>query len=178
MKSSTLLVALLTSSLVVACGGSGSDNGGSSGTSGTPESSGNPGTTERTGTTNCGVQTCQAGAYCLNLACVPGCLSNTNCASAESCEKSGGNTVGTCNRTNVESPDAAPVAPDCTTFCSKLEACDPQGWSTVTAQCSQAKGRTCACIDVCGAKKSSCISCVNAAATCGDANNSCGMACK
>lgn len=86
------------------------------------------------GSTSCGVQTCQAGQFCLNLACVPGCQSNANCASDQTCEGlSGSNPIGACQ--NKEAPEAdmmstQPVITDprCKTMFDKLVQCGLFTW--------------------------------------------------
>lgn len=150
--------------LVTACssgtgegGGADAGDGGRAPTAPAGEASGGGGTTE------CGPQTCQPGTYCLNLACVPGCLANTNCASDQSCKKSGDN-VGSCQNEPTETPL------DCSGFCAKSEGCDPKGYAAVLGQCAQAKGRTCVCADVCTALPSACVSCISSSATCADAD--------
>ena len=172
MQKAVSLFAVLCGALAIACSSttvnvpSGSGDGGGGG--GSADGGAGAGTG---GTTACGIQTCQAGTYCLNMACVPGCLAETNCTSTQTCEKSAGNNTGSC-QAKAQPPgggDASVPAADCDTFCPKYQGCDPQGWSTLLSQCSQAKGRTCVCIDVCGSLKSTCISCFNAAPTCGDA---------
>ena len=118
-----------------------------------------------TGTTPCGVSTCQANQYCDNLLCRLGCLSETNCTSAQICQKSGSEDVGSCQ---VKAPVANPAAA-CDRFAAKLEVCQPREWSSLVAACTQAKGRACTGADVCNAMTSACIDCFNAAPTCGDA---------
>ncbi len=166
------LVAVFAASLfVVACSSTTTtgDGGAAPATTGTASS----------GTTPCGTQTCQAGSYCFNGACVPGCLSVSNCTSTEECDKSS-NDIGTCKAKTTAQDDsgAPPAGADCDTFCKKYEGCDPNGWTTLLGQCKSAKGRTCVCADVCGVLTSGCISCFNKAATCGDANKNCTTACK
>jgi hypothetical protein len=131
------------------------------------------------GTTQCGTQTCQPGSYCFNGACVPGCLSVSNCTSTEECDKSSGD-IGSCKAKTTTQDDSGtpPAVADCETFCKKYEGCDPNGWGTLLGQCKTAKSRTCVCADVCGVLTSGCISCFNKAATCGDANKDCAAACR
>lgn len=159
-----------TASLALACSSTTTPSGTDGGAAPTGTATG--------GTTPCGSQTCQPGSYCFNGACVPGCLSVSNCTSAEECDKSSGD-VGSC-KAKTTSPEAGPppAGADCETFCKKYEGCDPTGWNTLLGQCKTAKGRTCVCTDVCGVLTSGCISCFNAAATCGDANKNCSSACK
>ena len=86
------------------------------------------------GLTSCGIQTCQAGQFCLNLACVPGCQSNANCASDQTCEGlSGSNPIGACE--NKETPAAdmmstQPVITDprCKSMFDKLVKCSLFTW--------------------------------------------------
>ncbi len=102
-------------------------DGGSDGSAGTGGEGGN-------GVTPCGMfgdqaVNCQAGQYCsdevLNI-CENGCLSNTNCADEQTCEKAAGEDVGSCQMP-MEGIDCADV-------CSKLQACDP---STTQEMCDQ-----------------------------------------
>jgi hypothetical protein len=85
------------------------------------------------GSTSCGVQTCQAGQFCLNLACVPGCQSNANCAAAQTCEGlSGSNPIGACENKDQPTPDmsTAPVITDprCKSMFDKLVKCGLFTW--------------------------------------------------
>ena len=91
------------------------------------------GSGDRSGSTTCGVQTCQAGQYCLNLACVPGCLSNQNCASDQVCGGlEDGKPVGTCMNKGADAPDMsmAPVITDpvCKKMFDKLVQCGLFTW--------------------------------------------------
>lgn len=169
----TLAAFLAVPLFVVAC--SSTTTTGDGGTSPAPSTT----STAASGTTPCGTQTCQAGSYCFNGACVPGCLSVSNCTGTEECDKSSGD-IGTCKAKTTTPPadDASAPAADCDTFCKKYEGCDPAGWTTLLGQCKTAKNRTCVCADVCGVLTSGCISCFNKAATCGDANKNCASACK
>jgi hypothetical protein len=99
------LVTMLVISLLSACGGD----------------------TDR-GKTSCGIATCNAGQYCLNLACIPGCQSNENCASDQTCEDIGAGThVGTCqNKSNP--PTMMTTDPTCKTTCDKLVQCGLFTW--------------------------------------------------
>lgn len=87
------------------------------------------------GSTSCGIQTCQAGQYCLNLACVPGCLSNGNCASDQVCGGlEDGQTVGTCRNkdTSSDTPDMSTPSvitnPTCKSMFDKLVQCGLFTW--------------------------------------------------
>lgn len=87
------------------------------------------------GTTSCGVQTCHAGQYCLNLACVPGCQSNENCASDQTCEGlSGSNPIGNCANKGTVEPDADMSTPQvitdpkCKAMFDKLVQCGLFRW--------------------------------------------------
>lgn len=104
-----LLLLLFTAGLIAACG-----------------------STDRSGT-QCGVQICQPGQYCLNLACVPGCLSNQNCASDQTCEGlNDGKLVGNCQNKNQVSEDMSTPAvitdPKCKTMFDKLVQCGLFSW--------------------------------------------------
>jgi len=83
--------------------------------------------------TQCGFQTCQAGQYCLNQACVPGCLSNMNCASDQTCEGlSEGRIVGSCQNKNQPTEDMSSPAvitdPTCKLMFDKLVKCGLFAW--------------------------------------------------
>ena len=65
--------------------------------------------------TPCGAQSCPAGEYCLNQACAVGCLTDSNCASTQRCEKTAGHDVGSCQRASDGGTDGAvdaSLAPD------------------------------------------------------------------
>lgn len=172
-----LSLSLVSFSIALGCGGDSTGSSGSPGSAEKPDSSGSSGApaSSDNGNTECGVQRCSAGSYCLNLTCAPGCLSETNCTSSESCEKQGGNSVGSCQAKSTAVHDTP--EPDCDAFAKKAEACDPQGWAALLSQCSGAKGHPCTGADLCGALKTECISCFNEAATCGDAA-SCKTVCR
>lgn len=74
---------------LVGCG----DDGGGAGGGGSSDDDG--GELDQ-GFTECGTQTCQPGTHCLNGACVPGCVSNTNCAEGEDCDVDAVSGDGTC----------------------------------------------------------------------------------
>lgn len=82
------------------------------------------------GSTSCGVQTCQAGQYCLNLACVPGCLSNANCAEDQVCGLSDGDPIGACQNKDQPMPMMSEVItdPKCKTMFDKLVQCGLFTW--------------------------------------------------
>ncbi|HPH28256.1 MAG TPA: hypothetical protein PLA87_15520 [Pseudomonadota bacterium] len=80
------------------------------------------------GKTSCGITTCNAGQYCLNLACIPGCQSNENCALDQTCEDIGAGThVGTCQNKN-NPPTMMTTDPTCKTTCDKLVQCGLFTW--------------------------------------------------
>lgn len=104
--------------------------------------------TSQNGQTPCGSfpddqpKTCQAGQYCADeifSECVNGCLSNTNCASDQVCDKPAGLDVGTCQGEGT--------TVSCADVCAKLQACDP---SITQAQCDQ----------FCAGTNETCKSCV------------------
>ncbi len=79
------------------------------------------------GATECGLNTCQTGNYCeTGYQCTNGCTSDNNCACNQVCKKPSGENVGACVNTTASS--------DCTTFCSKAQACYPD---MTNEQCSQ-----------------------------------------
>lgn len=86
------------------------------------------------GSQQCGVLTCQAGQYCLNLSCVPGCLSNGNCASDQTCAGlNDGQTVGHCENKNQPTEDMSTPAqvitdPACKAMFDKLVKCGLFAW--------------------------------------------------
>jgi len=95
---------------------------------------------DRGGSTTCGAQTCQAGQYCLNLACVPGCQNNANCASDQFCELTSGNPVGACQNKNDPMMSEVITDPKCKTMFDKLVQCGLFTWDEgIAAQniCSQ-----------------------------------------
>lgn len=167
------IVVLIAGVGVAACGSDAGttdkddgETGSSSGKSGSSSSGSSDG---KDGITDCGSQSCQAGTYCLNMACAPGCTSNANCASGESCKKDDGETVGSCvSDGSGSSSSGGGGTVDCATFCEKLEQCDPQGYKTGLSQCSAAKGRECTCDDMCGGVTSACVTCYSEAVTCTD----------
>lgn len=135
---STLFFSLALATTVVACDGddegsdSGSDNSGGTGGSGDSGDSGGSGMQGFSDCTPMGFEdtptTCQPGQYCAdpNLAdCVPGCLSNVNCAADQSCSIPSGESIGSCVN------DAASISE--ADFCMKLLTCDPSG---TMEQCS------------------------------------------
>jgi hypothetical protein len=81
------------------------------------------------GVTSCGnfpdmiAKSCQAGQYCDDEGfskCLNGCLSDTNCASNQTCEKASATKVGNCiNKTT-------PTATSCTDLCKKAIGCKAQ----------------------------------------------------
>ena len=103
------------------------------------------GSAEHPPANNCGIQNCQAGQYCLNFACVPGCLSNQNCAADQFCGGlDEGKTVGNCQNKQNDTPDmsSAPVITDpvCKKMFDKLVQCGLFTWDEgIAAQsiCSQ-----------------------------------------
>lgn len=81
---------------------------------------------------NCGIQNCQAGQYCLNFACVPGCLSNQNCAADQFCAGlDEGKTIGNCQN-KADAPDMSMASvitdPVCKTMFDKLVQCGLFTW--------------------------------------------------
>jgi hypothetical protein len=98
------LAALTLATMLVACGGDGG------------------------GGTTCGVQSCQAGQYCLNLACVPGCQSNANCASDQTCALTDGNPIGACKNKDETMMTEVITDPQCKTMFNKLVQCGLFTW--------------------------------------------------
>lgn len=135
-----MAVALVFGLGVAGCGSDddgGSNNGTGGASSGTGGASSGTGGSSSTGNgvTPCGnfpdsqPKSCQAGQYCADEIisdCQNGCLSNTNCASDQTCEKSAGEDVGTCQ--------AVQGSTECAPVCAKLQACDP---SITQAMCDQ-----------------------------------------
>lgn len=118
-------------------GGSGQGGSGQAGTGGTAPSN---------GITPCGnfpdqqPKSCIAGQYCedeIFSKCSDGCLSDTNCTSAQMCVKTG---------TNVGSCQAKPAGKDCAAYIAKCNACGgtPQ-------ECSQ---------QACDALSADCVACI------------------
>lgn len=114
-------------------GGTAGSGGGTAGSGGGTAGSG--GSTSANGVTPCGnfpdliAKTCQAGQYCADEGfseCKVGCLSNTNCADNQTCEKAAGADVGACQ--NVTS------GVSCADFCAKITVCDS---SITMAQCNE-----------------------------------------
>ena len=135
------------------------------------------------GVTACGVQNCQPGSSCLNMACVPGCLSGSNCLTTEACEKQGGSDFGTCKTTMpmmmMSNPDAGPPPMmNCPAFCTKYQMCSPMDYMAGLTQCAQFKGRMCTCDDLCTAVSSACLTCFSNNTTCADVNDRCTSACR
>lgn len=76
-----------------------------------------------------GPKSCQAGQYCADEGfseCQNGCLSQTNCTSAQTCQKAPAEDVGSCQ-------GSTPTV-TCADVCAKLQACDP---SVTQAECDQ-----------------------------------------
>ncbi len=143
---------------LAACSGAGADDGSdgssssgaatsSAGTSSAGTSSSSGGST---GTTTCGAQQCEAGQHCENLLCVNGCLTDSNCASNQTCQDINADTsIGTC-KNNATTPTK-----DCNALCEKAQACqDPNA-----AQCMQ----------LCTAASAECVQCL--------INSNCGEGC-
>lgn len=144
-------------------GGTAGTGGGTAGTGG--GTAGTGGSTSANGVTPCGdfpdfePKSCQAGQYCADEKisdCQPGCLSNTNCADNQVCEKAAGADVGTCQ--NVTSPVG------CEAFCEKLLACDPSG---TQAECDQ----------VCAMVNDACKQCILDNNCTGIMDGACDVAC-
>lgn len=102
------LLLLLLGLAVPACGGDSGDS--------------------RQGFTQCGTFTCQPGQSCQNFACIPGCQSNVNCASDQTCEDiDSGSHIGTCQ--NKSNPMTMPMTDSvCKTTCDKLVSCGLFTW--------------------------------------------------
>jgi len=147
-----LATCLALAAAVVACGPT--DDGDSDGSSSSSSGSAN-------GVTPCGAfdgspKSCPAGQYCADETlsiCENGCLSNTNCADDQLCQKDPGYDVGTCQNTGS--------AVSCADLCAKLQACDP---AITQAQCDQA----------CAGLNDTCKSCI-VGANCTELND--GTAC-
>lgn len=169
MNKSMMVAAILVLGLVTAgCGGDDSDGeggglgGGSGGSSGNTAGSGGGGDT-RNGITPCGnfpdqqAKSCQAGQYCedeILSKCTAGCLSNTNCASNQTCEKASGADVGSCQNM-ATSTDCGPV-------CDRVLACD----NSITRPM---------CVQFCAGFNEACKKCI-LAANCTD-TDACNDAC-
>lgn len=98
-------------------------------------------------TTSCGTVNCAVGQYCQDptlAICQNGCLTDSNCASNQTCQKTAGATTGACVNKVVEPP--TPTG-NCDAFCSKSMACNP---SITAAQCEQ----------VCAGLNDTCKSCI------------------
>jgi hypothetical protein len=97
MKLRIGLVVLIGSLFSAACGSS-TDGGGNGGGGGGSSGGGTCGKAGRTGDTECGTEPCHAGAYCdaEYYDCVPGCLSDNNCAENQYCVFCGSDPVGVC----------------------------------------------------------------------------------
>lgn len=123
----------------------------SNSTGGTSSGSSGP-ASGRTGVTTCGAQSCQAGQYCLNLACVPGCGSDDNCAANQTCQKNSGQNVGSCQAAATPAP-----AKDCPAFIKKCTTCGDSASNctaaceVVTAECISCVMETSGCSDSCKA---------------------------
>lgn len=127
----------LAAGLVACSSDAGSSSGGSSqgSDSGAPAASGTGAAASPRGVTSCGSfpdnqpKRCQAGQYCADervSRCETGCLSDDNCASNQTCDKSSGGSVGACLNT------APATTTSCADLCKKAKACSPQ---LDTAQC-------------------------------------------
>lgn len=121
-------LALLGFIFTPACG---SDDVADSATAGETGGDGDSGGDGATECGNFGNQpvSCQPGQYCADAVlsiCENGCLTNDNCAADQTCEKLGGEDVGTCQNN-------APGGPTEAEFCEKLLTCDMTG---TMEQCS------------------------------------------
>jgi hypothetical protein len=124
--------------------------------SGEDDSTGDTGTgAQRDGITECGPVECQAGQYCVNtISCEPGCTSDNNCTSNQTCAKAGGEQVGSCQNTGGGGKDCSAFVSLCTS-CGQSEA-DCQGG--------------------CAIQSNECVACYIDDGTC-NAGASCAMIC-
>lgn len=131
---------VVLTAIAAGCGSSstGTSSGGTSGTTGT----------SRTGVTQCGGQSCQAGQYCLNLLCSPGCGSDDNCAGNQTCQKDSGQDIGSCQ--------GAAATKDCTAYVKKCTTCGEsssdctKSCDVITADCISCVVNTSGCsLDSC-----------------------------
>lgn len=120
-------------------------------------------------TTSCGNETCQAGAYCADPVfsdCRVGCISNTNCASGETCHREQGESVGSCVAQQIPSidTDTDDLEADSAAFCARVSGCQVPLPLT--------------CGEIFAATNTACHQCV-AGANCGDIFDagSCDAAC-
>lgn len=117
----------------------------SGGSSGGSSSGGSSGSGTRTGETECGGQKCSANQHCDNLFCADGCASDLNCASNQSCVKSGGENFGTCQNATT------PTTKDCA------------GWQEKCVACGETAAN---CTAACKVITSECIECVKGESGC------------
>ncbi len=93
------------------------------------DESSSTGSSGSNGVTDCGSAVCQACQYCFDETfndCSNGCLSNTNCAGDQTCQKGAGEDVGSCQNNGG--------GHNCAALCTKLQACDP---SVTQGMCDQ-----------------------------------------
>lgn len=148
LASGLLAIGLACLAAVAGCGGGG------------PAESADGGQKLLAGETQCGNAICQAGRYCENSnssVCLNGCASNNNCATGETCEKVGIQTIGTCKG------GAAPV--DCGAICDKLKVCSPDDFPGQTE-----------CVTKCNALSTTCKTCLSDAG-CDSGPNACATEC-
>ena len=141
---------VLTASLclacsVVACGDEGDDDAGNNGGNNGGKTGGNNGGASG-GQTACFTAPapemyCQAGQFCEDSdlrICADGCLADNNCASNQTCDKSGGGNVGTCQNTGGNNGGTSLEA-----FCDKIMACDSSVSSAMCEQVYNGVNETC-----------------------------------